>query len=181
MREIILHSCCAPCSAAIIEWMMQNDMRPTIFYCNPNIYPSEEYQIRKEECSRYAKKLNLSIIESDYDHEEWLKSVSGFEEEPERGARCLLCFKYRLNKTAEFAVETGINLFATTLSSSRWKSLPQITEAGEWAMAQIKGSEFYDKNWRKGGLQQRRNELLAENKFYNQNYCGCEFSIRKEK
>ena len=178
MENILLHTCCAPCSAAVIEWLLQHGMRPTLFYFNPNIYPREEYEIRKWECVRYAEKLGLDMLDGDYDHALWRAAVAGMEAEPERGSRCLQCFKLRLAATAAVAHDNRFALFATTLASSRWKSLPQITEAGQWAAARFPDLRFYDKNWRKGGLQQRRNELLALNGFYNQPYCGCEFSIR---
>lgn len=178
--RILLHCCCAPCSSAILEWMMARDIKPTLFYCNPNIYPLEEYQIRKNEITRYAEKLGIEIIDDDYDHEAWLCHVKGLEQEPERGGRCLQCFKLRLLRTAQKAAELGFSEFTTTLASSRWKSLDQINAAGQWASEQVGGAvKFNEKNWRKGGLQQRRNELLKENGFYNQLYCGCEFSFRK--
>ena len=178
--HILLHCCCAPCSSAILEWMMARDIKPTLFYCNPNIYPLEEYQIRKNEITRYAEKLGIEIIDDDYDHEAWLCHVKGLEQEPERGGRCLQCFRLRLLRTAQKAVELGFTEFTTTLASSRWKSLDQINAAGQWASEQVGGAvKFNEKNWRKGGLQQRRNELLKENGFYNQLYCGCEFSFRK--
>ena len=177
--RILLHCCCAPCSSAILEWMMARDIKPTLFYCNPNIYPLEEYQIRKNEITRYAEKLGIEIIDDDYDHEAWLCHVKGLEQEPERGGRCLQCFRLRLLRTAQKAVELGFSEFTTTLASSRWKSLDQINAAGLWASEQVGGAvKFNEKNWRKGGLQQRRNELLKENGFYNQLYCGCEFSFR---
>lgn len=179
-QRILLHCCCAPCSSAILEWMLARDIRPTLFYCNPNIFPLEEYLIRKNEITRYAEKLGLEIIDDDYDHEAWLCEVKGLEQEPERGGRCLKCFKLRLLRAAQKAVELGLPEFTTTLASSRWKSLDQINAAGQWAAEQVNGQiKFNEKNWRKGGLQQRRNELLKENGFYNQLYCGCEFSFRK--
>lgn len=181
MTDVLLHSCCAPCSSAIIEWMMANDVRPTIFYCNPNIYPTEEYLIRKNEITRYAQKLGIEIFDDDYDHEAWLAHVKGMENEPERGSRCLECFKMRLYRAAQKAHELSIEQFTTTLASSRWKSLDQINEAGSWAASHFDGVTFWDRNWRKGGLQQRRNELLKENNFYNQQYCGCEFSLAARK
>lgn len=183
MKDVLLHCCCAPCSSAILEWMFQNEVRPTLYYCNPNIYPDQEYQIRKNEITRYAAKLGIAIIEDDYDHQVWLDNVRGMEDEPERGARCLQCFRLRLYRTARQAAELGIAEFATTLASSRWKNLEQINAAGLWAAERVNASAQYstqvhfdDRNWRKGGLQQRRNELLRENGFYNQLYCGCEFS-----
>lgn len=178
MTDVLLHSCCAPCSSAILEWMLGNDYAPVIYYYNPNIYPEEEYLIRKKECSRYAEKLGIKMIDGDYCHEEWRCAVKGLEEQPERGTRCLECFKMRLLKTAQLAQKLNISLFTTTLASSRWKSLNQINQAGSWAAEQVQGVQFWDKNWRKGGLQDRRNVLLKENNFYNQQYCGCEFSFR---
>ena len=149
--RLLLHTCCAPCSAAIIEWLLTNNIRPVLYYFNPNIYPPEEYVIRKSEC---------------------------LEHEPERGRRCLQCFRIRMLATARIAYERGFDHFATTLASSRWKSLEQIADAGHWAAAQFEGVEFLEKNWRKVGLSERRKILLAENGFYNQQYCGCEFSMR---
>ncbi len=185
-NEVLLHCCCAPCSSAIIEWMLAHDVRPTLYYFNPNIFPEEEYLIRKNECTRYATSLGLDIIDDDYDHEAWRCEVRGMEMEPERGARCLQCFKMRLLYAARKAVELGFGVFTTTLASSRWKSLTQINEAGHWAAKKVseetgKTVRFDDRNWRKGGLQQRRNELLKENGFYNQLYCGCEFSLEAMK
>ena len=231
-KTVLLHTCCAPCSSAIIEALMQNGITPVIYYCNPNIYPQEEYEIRKNECTRYAQSLGVEIVDADYDHENWLNAVKGMENEPERGGRCMKCFKLRLLRTAQYASERGIKVITTTLASSRWKSLDQINEAGRWAcqqpilvrrssaapLASARCSEnieaatapdpnvsewsvcphgavdesrlgvemipsgiiWWDQNWRKGGLQERRRQIIKEYDFYNQLYCGCEFSIRKE-
>ena len=220
--KVLLHTCCAPCSSAIIECLMKHGVTPVIYYCNPNIYPREEYEIRKDECTRYAQALGLEIIDADYDHETWLEAVKGLESEPERGGRCLKCFKLRLLRTAEYAAAHGIRVITSTLASSRWKSLDQINEAGTWACeqvaAQILSTEkavfvdtpheicplstqtpvfvdrtkatlgesknltpiYWEYNWKKGGLQERRLQIIKEYDFYNQLYCGCEFSMRKE-
>ena len=177
--KVLLHTCCAPCSSAIIECMMQHGITPTIYYFNPNIYPREEYDIRKNECSRYAKSLGLEIVDADYNHEKWLEEMKGMEQEPERGPRCLKCFKHRLLKTAEYAHENGFQVITTTLASSRWKSLEQIEEAGRFAESQVSGVTFWAQNWRKGGLSERRIQIIKEYGFYNQQYCGCEFSMRR--
>lgn len=181
---VLLHTCCAPCSSAIIEAMMKDGITPVIYYCNPNIYPQEEYEIRKNECTRYARSLGLEIVDADYDHENWLDAVKGLEGEPERGGRCLRCFKIRLLRTAQYAAQRGIKVITTTLASSRWKSLDQINEAGRWACQQIVPPDgkviWWDQNWRKNGLQERRLQIIKEYDFYNQLYCGCEFSMRKE-
>ena len=154
--KVLLHSCCAPCSSAIIECLLTNGIRPTVFYYNPNIYPQAEYEIRKAEAIRYVQGLGLDFMDGDYDYSFWRTSIQGMEDEPERGGRCLKCFNLRLAETARYASEHGFTLFTTTLASSRWKQ-----------------------NWRKGGLQDRRNQLLKEHDFYNQQYCGCEFSMRR--
>ena len=184
--RVLLHACCAPCSSAIVEWLVQHDVRPTIYYYNPNIWPREEYEIRKQESKRHAESLGLEWIDGDYDHDAWLEGVCGLEGEPERGRRCEQCFILRLTATARKAVELDIPYFATTLASSRWKSIDQINRAGLMAeqVVNVQRStfnvqcKFWPQNWRKGGLQERRNQLLKEYNFYNQQYCGCEFSMR---
>ena len=176
--QVLLHACCAPCSSAIVEWMLQNGVRPTIFYFNPNIFPRQEYDIRKAESKRHAESLGIEWIDGDYDHQSWLDAVRGLEGEPERGCRCLQCFRLRLLETAREAQCLGMVHFTTTLASSRWKSIEQITEAGLAAQASVPGTVFWAQNWRKGGLSDRRNQLLREYAFYNQQYCGCEFSQR---
>lgn len=178
ISQVLLHACCAPCSSAIVEWMLQHNIRPTIFYFNPNIFPYEEYEIRKNESKRHAESLGIPWIDGDYDHEAWLQAIRGLEQEPERGSRCQQCFRIRLTATALQAQALGIQHFTTTLASSRWKSLDQITQAGLQAQAAVPSTLFWAQNWRKGGLQDRRNQLLKEYSFYNQLYCGCEFSIR---
>lgn len=184
-KTVLLHTCCAPCSSAIIEAMMNNGITPVIYYCNPNIYPQEEYEIRKNECTRYARSLGLEIVDADYDHEAWLEAIKGMEDEPERGGRCLKCFKLRLLRTAEYAMQRGIKVITTTLASSRWKSLDQINKAGLWACNELQRRSgasviWWNQNWRKGGLQERRLQIIKEYDFYNQLYCGCEFSMRKD-
>lgn len=180
-NRVLLHSCCAPCSSAIVECMLANGIRPTVFYYNPNIYPQEEYTVRKAEAIRFVQSLGVDFVDADYDHDRWLQSVRGLEAEPERGHRCLECFALRLTETARYASGHGFTWFTTTLASSRWKRLEQICEAGRRAAARFPGTCFWEQNWRKGGLQERRNQLLKEYGFYNQQYCGCEFSLRNNR
>jgi len=190
--RVLLHACCAPCSSAIVEWLLAHGITPVIYYFNPNIYPLEEYEIRKNESKRHATSLGIEWIDGDIlqpsslsypkSHEEWRQSICGLEDEPERGKRCERCFYHRLLATAQKAQELGIPYFATTLASSRWKNLDQIQRAGEAAEKAVSSQQsvvrFWAQNWRKDGLQERRNELLKEYQFYNQQYCGCEFSIQ---
>ena len=181
-KEILLHVCCAPCSSAIVECLLKNGVRPVLFFYNPNIFPIHEYEKRKAECMRHAQLLGLQFVDADYNHDKWLQAVAGLEDEPECGARCLQCFKLRLTTTALFAGKNGYKVFATTLATSRWKNLKQIEMAGEAAVTCFPNLFFWAQNWRKGGLMERRNELVRAYDFYNQSYCGCEFSItRKDK
>ena len=187
---LLLHACCAPCSSAIVEWLLAHDVTPVIYYFNPNIFPREEYEKRKNESKRHAESLGITWFDGDYYHEEWLRSVQGLEQEPERGRRCAECFYHRLFYTARKAQELDIPFFATTLASSRWKNLDQINEAGMKAEQMVnrypadsivhEPVHFWAQNWRKDGLQERRNQLLKTYGFYNQTYCGCEFSMPAE-
>ena len=156
---------------------MKHGITPVIFYSNSNIFPLEEYQIRKNECTRYAQSLGLEIVDDDYNHDDWRQEMIGLENEPERGVRCLKCFKYRLLRAARYAHEHDIKVLTTTLASSRWKSLEQIEEAGLFAASQYPDVTFWTQNWRKGGLSERRIEIIKEYNFYNQKFCGCEFSV----
>ena len=193
--RVLLHTCCAPCSGAIIECLLRSGIRPTIYYCNPNIFPEEEYLIRKNECTRFAQSLGLEIVDADYDHAAWLDGVRALAEEagltdigslPERGGRCLQCFRYRLLDSARYAAGHGFKVLTTTLASSRWKSPEQISEAGNRAVEQVRrqtglpedGLVWWEQNWRRGGLQERRLQIIKEYNFYNQTWCGCEFSRR---
>ena len=201
-REILLHACCAPCSGAILECLRESGIAPVVFFSNSNIYPRAEYDLRLAELRRYADLMGVELVEDTYDHDAWLAAVRGLEREPERGARCAACFRFRLARAAQYAASRGLPVLATTLASSRWKDLDQVNTAGEYACrldgtftpctpsrgmaadrfargARALNQEavvFWAQNWRKGGLQERRNEVLREQGFYNQNWCGCEFS-----
>lgn len=175
-QRLLLHTCCAPCASAIVEALIANGLQPTLFFYNPNIFPESEYLRRKQEVMRHAESLGLEMVDADYRHDEWLDAIRGHENEPERGKRCLQCFEMRLSAAAHYAATHDFKLLATTLSTSRWKNIEQINAAGNAATAAYPSLTFWGQNWRKGGLQQRRSELIAEYGFYNQTYCGCEFS-----
>lgn len=176
--RVLLHCCCAPCSGAIVECMAANGIEPVIFFSNSNIVPLQEYEKRRAEVLRYAAEFGFAVVDDEYDHPSWLCAVKGLENEPERGARCLECFKFRLLRAARYASSHGLTVLTTTLASSRWKDLAQVDEAGKWACGQVEGVSWWGQNWRKGGLQPRRAEIIREQGFYNQSFCGCEFSYR---
>ena len=186
--RILLHACCAPCSGAILECMIQNGLRPTVFFSNSNIAPFEEYELRKAELMRYCEAIGIEAVDDDYNHEAWLEHIKGFENEPERGRRCAKCFGFRLLRAASYAAEHDFGVFTTTLAGSRWKILSQVHAAGIWACEQVSKERslekapvvYWEMNWRKGGLQPRRGEIVCEQNFYNQSFCGCEFSHPKQ-
>ena len=97
---VLLHSCCAPCSSAILEWLLARNYRPTVFFYNPNIFPREEYDVRRNECIRYCEALGIPFVDGDYEHDRWREAVKGLENEPERGARCAVCFRERMRAAA---------------------------------------------------------------------------------
>lgn len=174
--KVVLHTCCAPCSSAIIKALQSRGVEVIVFFYNPNIHPLEEYERRKGEIVRYAKSNGIPFFDGDYDTEQWFNYVKGYEDAPERGERCVRCFELRLMRTADFAHSLGVRYFATTLASSRWKSLVQIEAAGRKAEAIYPDICFWHRNWRKDGLQELRQQIIAEEGFYNQTYCGCLFS-----
>lgn len=180
-QTLLLHVCCAPCSGAILESLLHDGIQPVVFFSNSNIVPESEYQLRLSECRRYCKKLGVELVEDVYDHQAWREAVKGLEHSPERGERCLQCFRFRLERAARYARERGLKVLTTSLASSRWKDLNQVNEAGGEACPAGGDVTWWGRNWRKGGLQERRSEIIREENFYNQNYCGCEFSHREEK
>lgn len=179
--KVLLHACCAPCSGAIIEYMVQHGLKPTVFFSNSNIYTREEYEKRKAEVLRYCALFGLEVVDDDYDHADWLDSVRGLEHEPERGRRCERCFGYRLERAVRYAAAHGYDVLTTTLASSRWKDLDQVNAAGAAACAMAENPSipvlWWAHNWRKGGLQERRAQVIREQNFYNQTFCGCEFGF----
>ena len=176
-KRLLLHSCCAPCAGEIMEAVASADIKTTIFFYNPNIHPVDEYELRKEENVRFAKKLGMEIIDGDYDKEEWFERTKGQENEPERGKRCTTCFDMRFEVTAKYAKENGFDLISSTLGISRWKDMTQINGCGHRSGA-IYDIPYWDFNWRKQGGSSRMLELSKKEEFYQQEYCGCVYSLR---
>lgn len=173
---MVVHVCCAPCSAAIVERLVGEGQRVLVYFYNPNIHPMEEYARRLAEVVRYTEGIGVEMREGDYDAERWEKGVVGLEREKERGERCRRCIAMRLEKTAELATAVGAAGFGTSLGASRWKSLEQISAGGREAEKKNPDTLFVDRNWRRGGLSARSAELIASWGFYRQGYCGCSYS-----
>ncbi|MCD4704907.1 epoxyqueuosine reductase QueH [bacterium] len=176
MLKVFLHSCCAPCSAYVIQ-ELQKEYEVTLFYFNPNIFPKEEYQKRFQEAQKYLKKIKVDLIEGKYDHNLWLEQVKGYEQEPERGKRCYICYQMRLEKTAKKAKELGFDIFCSTLSISPHKDAEMINQIG-LELAEKYNIKYLESDWKKQEGFKKACDISREEGFYRQSYCGCEFSMK---
>ena len=181
-KKILLHSCCGPCSSYVITYLTKY-FDITIFYYNPNIYPYEEYLKRKEEQKKVIKELNkasinnINIIDCDYDNNLYEKKIKGLEKEPERGKRCEICYKLRMEKTAILAIENNYDYFCTTLSVSPYKNVYLINQIGETLEKKYKIKWLYSDFKKKDGYK-KSIELSKKYNLYRQDYCGCIYSKR---
>jgi hypothetical protein len=176
--KVLLHSCCAPCSGEVMEAMGDAGVEYAIFFYNPNIHPRREYELRKEENVRFAEKEGIEFIDADYDTDNWFARVKGLEWAPERGERCTACFDMRFERTALHAQEHGFPIITSCLGISRWKDMEQINGCGERAAARYDGMSYWTYNWRKKGGASRMIEISKREEFYQQEYCGCIYSLR---
>jgi epoxyqueuosine reductase len=161
-----------------MEAMTASDINYTVFFYNPNIHPKREYNLRKDENIRFAEKHNVPFVDCDYDPDNWFLRAKGMEWEPERGARCTMCFDMRFERTALYAHENGYPVITSSLGISRWKNMAQINAAGVRAAAPYNGLTYWEFNWRKGGGADRMIKISKREEFYQQEYCGCAFSLR---
>ena len=175
---VLMHSCCAPCSAEVIEAITSSGIGLKVFFYNPNIHPIDEYEIRKQENIRFCEDNDIPFTDADYDTDNWFARVEGLEDEPERGKRCTVCFDMRFERTALYAYEHGYSFITSSLGISRWKNMEQINGCGERAAARYPGMLYWTYNWRKKGGSARMIEISKQEKFYQQEYCGCVYSLR---
>ena len=176
--SLLLHSCCAPCSGEVMEALIASEIQFSIYFYNPNIHPIQEYEIRKQENIAFATKHHIPFIDADYDKDNWFERVKGLEYEPERGKRCTTCFDMRFERTALYAHEHGFPVICSSLGISRWKDMNQINEAGVRAASRYPNITYWTYNWRKGGGAARMYEIAKRESFYQQEYCGCVYSLR---
>ncbi|MDO4223041.1 MAG: epoxyqueuosine reductase QueH [Acinetobacter sp.] len=177
-KKVLLHSCCAPCSGEVMEAMLASGIEFTIYFYNPNIHPKKEYEIRKNENIAFAQKHNIPFIDADYDLDNWFARAKGMENDPERGRRCTMCFDMRFERAALYAHEHGFPVLTSSLGISRWKNMNQINDCGHRAVAPYDDVVYWDFNWRKGGGSSRMIEISKREHFYQQEYCGCAYSLR---
>ncbi len=177
-ETLLLHSCCAPCSSYVLEYL-SNYFKITVFYYNPNISPEEEYIKRKEEQKRFIKNLKtkykVEYIEDSYDNDKFLEISKGLESDIEGGNRCFKCYNLRLEKTARLAKEKRFDYFGTTLTVSPYKNSNKLNEIGESLQDKYNVKYLFSDFKKKNGYK-RSIELSREYNLYRQDYCGCEFS-----
>ena len=176
-KKLLLHSCCAPCSTAVLEKVTPY-FDVTVFFFNPNITESEEYYLRLNEQKRFLKTAygdSVELIEGRYFSKEFFYMVEGYEKEPEGGARCTLCFDNRLQETAKLAKQNGFDYFCSTLTVSPHKNADLINKIGE-KFAKENGVEWLYSDFKKEEGYKRSIEISKEYELYRQRYCGCLYS-----
>ncbi len=180
VKRVLLHSCCAPCSGAMVEAMISAPSIEivTVFFYNPNIHPKKEYEIRKEENKKFCKQLGIEFIDADYDVKQWYSRMQGMEFDPERGSRCTECFDMRMEVTALYAHRHQFDAIATTNATSRWKDVKQVDDSGYRAAARYENLQYWASNWQSDVMTMRKYEISATNRFYKQEYCGWSYSLR---
>ena len=175
---MLVHICCSVDSHYFLRELGRaypNEELVGFFY-NPNIHPQEEHDLRLSDVRRSCRLLNIRLIEGDYELDSWLEDVRGFEDAPEKGARCSVCFDSRLLRTARLAKEMGIDRFTTTLLSSPMKEQEILYRQGD-SIASKLGLDFVKINVRANGGVNKQNELAKADNLYRQNYCGCKFAL----
>lgn len=174
-KRLLLHSCCAPCSSHCLS-ELSPQIGVTVFYYNPNLDCAEEYEKRKREQIRFLRETGLAdFLDCDYASEDYISAVRGLEEEKEGGARCAVCFRLRLERTAREAKARGFDYFATTLTVSPLKNAKLINEIG-FAVAEEVGVPYLPSDFKKRGGYLHSVRLSEEYGLYRQDYCGCAFS-----
>jgi len=179
---MLVHICCAVDSHYFLQKLQEDypDEKLTGFFYDPNIHPYSEYRLRLLDVERSCKMLGIDLIEGEYDTHNWLEAVRGLEKEPEKGARCSVCFDRRFEVSAQKAHELGDATFTSTLLTSPKKSLKQLQKAGD-TLAEQYGIEFIAPDYRKASGTQEQNELAKKDVLYRQDYCGCIFGLTMQR
>ena len=177
---LLIHSCCAPCSSYVLEYL-SDYFAITVYYYNPNIEPEEEYIRRFKEQESLIKSMKLKnpvqFIGGEYEPQKYYQLIKGYENNPEGGDRCTICYRMRLEKAAKLASERGYEFFTTTLTISPHKNASKINEIGQ-ELSSIYGVLYLPSDFKKRNGYKRSIELSNKYKLYRQDYCGCVFSKR---
>ena len=180
--RLLLHSCCGPCSAPVLEYLTQY-FDVTLFWYNPNIWPQEEFDLRLEEQQKLIRAMGLEkqvrVVCRPRNSEAWYRATEGLEHEPEGGTRCTECFRLRLREAAAYAAENGFDCYCSTLTLSRHKDPLRINALGERFEEEF-GIPWLPSEFKKRGRELRSKQLCEQYGIYRQDYCGCEYSARKD-
>lgn len=180
--RLLLHSCCAPCSSYTLEYLSRY-FDITVYYFNPNISPKQEFDKRFEEQKRLISQMpfknSVTLVEGDYNYDDFLEIAKGLENVPEGGERCFRCYKMRLENTARLAKEQGFDYFCTTLSISPLKNSQKINELG-FEIEEKYGVKWLPSDFKKREGYKRSIQLSREYSLYRQNFCGCVFSKNQQ-
>ncbi len=179
---MLVHICCSVDSHYFLQKLQKDypDEKLVGFFYDPNIHPYSEYYLRLLDVKRSCKMLGIELIEGEYDTENWLEAVRGLEHEPEKGARCAVCFDRRFEVSAQKAAQIGEKTFTSTLLTSPKKSLKQLKTAGD-ALAKKFGIAFVAPDYRKASGTQEQNILAKADQLYRQDYCGCLFGLTMQR
>ncbi len=176
--KLLLHVCCAPCASYVIK-LLQADYDVTANFFNPNIYPEEEFKRRLNEVKKYLEKIKMVLEVGEFNQEYWFELVKGLENEPERGARCTICYKMRMEEIARQAKENNFDYFTTDLSISPHKDAIRINKIGN-ELAEKYGVKFLEADFKKKDGFKKSLEISRDEGFYRQDYCGCVYSWRQK-
>jgi len=175
--KVVLHICCGVCAAGAAERLKAEGHEVIGFFCNPNIFPEEEYRKRLEVARETSRLLEFPLFEDSYRPEEWLGKIRGLEQEPEGGKRCEVCFRVRLEETFRFMKDEGADAFTSTLTISPHKSAEAVFQIGK----EIGGERFLARDFKKKDGFKRSQEIAREKGLYRQDYCGCRFSLKNSR
>jgi len=173
-KKLLLHVCCGPCGTHTVKSLME-DYDVVMLYYNPNVHPTGEYYKRYKEAQKVSAELSVPLLEGAYSPEQWLDEIQGFEEEPEGGRRCSLCFGLRLAETARYAKENGFDAFTTTMTISPHKDSKVINEIGE-SLASKHRISWVHSDFKKNDGFRKSVEMSKDLGLYRQDYCGCFYS-----
>lgn len=174
--KVILHICCGVCAVGSADVLLSEGHLVTGYFYNPNIYPLEEYRLRLEAAQEAASRIGFELIEGPYDTANWLVKTDSLKNEPEGGRRCEVCFQIRLQKSYEFMLERGYEMFTSTLTISPHKSAAVINNIG----ARIGEDHYIVKDFKKKDGFKKASAMARQWGLYRQNYCGCIYSIRRK-
>lgn len=175
--KVLLHICCAVCASSALQRLQEEGYEVQGYFYNPNIQPRQEYLQRLKETERLFRRIETPLIIGDYIVEHWFSQIKGWEDEPEGGRRCSICFRLRLQATAKIAQDAGFSAFTTTLTVSPHKNAQAINKIGQ----NIDQRRFLVRDFKKRDGFKKAQELAQKYRLYHQDYCGCVYSVNATK